>query len=142
MKKEIVVHVIGTIKQKGEEEDTIEVYTTGTYYEKEGCLYLLYEEDMGEPYGIVKNTVKIKEEPLQITVSKKGITNSRMIFEVGQKNQSYYQTPFGGMSLSTNTKDVIVEMDEKALKVNIDYEIEVDFEVLSQNKIMIEGNFR
>jgi uncharacterized beta-barrel protein YwiB (DUF1934 family) len=141
MKKEIVVHVVGTVKQKGVQDDTIEIYTTGTYYEKEGKQYLFYEEDMGESYGSVQNTIKIQETPLQIVVSKKGVTNSRMVFEKGAKNESFYQTPFGGMSLSTITRNIAVKKDEETLMIDMNYDLEVNYEVFSENKIVIEGKF-
>ena len=54
MTKDILVRVRGT-RTIGEEEDTVEMITPGTYYEKNGKQYFIYDESLdetGEPqYG-------------------------------------------------------------------------------------------
>lgn len=47
MTKDILVRVRGT-QTIGEEEDTVEMITPGTYYEKNGKQYFIYDESLDE----------------------------------------------------------------------------------------------
>ena len=54
MTKDILVRVRG-VQTIGEEEDTVEMITPGTYYEKNGKQYFIYDESLdetGEPTTI------------------------------------------------------------------------------------------
>lgn len=47
MTKDILVRVRG-VQTIGEEEDTVEMITPGTYYEKNGKQYFIYDESLDE----------------------------------------------------------------------------------------------
>ena len=47
MTKDILVRVRGT-QTIGEEEDTVEMITPGTYYDKNGKQYFIYDESLDE----------------------------------------------------------------------------------------------
>ena len=55
MAKDVLVSIKGTQILDGE-KDTVEMITTGTWYEKNGKQYLLYEESYEEVQVTTKNT--------------------------------------------------------------------------------------
>ena len=57
MTKDILVRVRG-VQTIGEEEDTVEMITPGTYYVKNGKQYLIYDESLDETGTLTHNTVK------------------------------------------------------------------------------------
>ena len=81
MTKDILVRVRG-IQTIGEEEDTVEMITPGTYYVKNGKQYLIYDESLDETGTPTHNTVKVMEN--RIEVMKRGLVESHMIFEPGK----------------------------------------------------------
>ena len=57
MAEDVLVSIKGTQILDGE-KDTVEMITTGTWYEKNGKQYLLYEESYEEVQVTTKNTLK------------------------------------------------------------------------------------
>ena len=75
MTKDVLVTVRG-LQMTPDGDDTIEVTTTGKYYEKDGKRYLFYDEIGDDTNLIVKNSIQITEE--HVSVSKKGLINAQM----------------------------------------------------------------
>ena len=105
MAKDVLVSVKGTQFIDGE-KDSVEVITNGTWYEKNGKQYLLYEETYEGMQATTKNTVKISPEIVEVT--KKGAVSSKMIYELGKQHMSDYMTPMGLIVLGITTKDLFV----------------------------------
>ena len=103
MAKDVLVSVKGTQVIDGE-KDTVEMITAGTWYEKNGKQYLLYEESYEEVQVTTKNPLKITPELIE--VSKKGAISSKMIYELGKKHQTNYMTPMGMIVLGITTGDI------------------------------------
>ena len=82
MTKDVLVTVRG-LQMTPDGDDTIEVTTTGKYYEKDGKRYLFYDEIGDDTNLIVKNSIQITEE--HVSVSKKGLINAQMNFEKENK---------------------------------------------------------
>ena len=88
MTKDILVRVRG-VQTIGEEEDTVEMITPGTYYVKNGKQYLIYDESLDETGTPTHNTVKVMEN--RIEVMKRGLVESHMIFEPGRRTTANYR---------------------------------------------------
>lgn len=128
MPRDVLVSVKGT-QFMGEESDTIEIITPGTWYEKSGKQYLIYEETFGETGEVTRNTVKIA--PDRIEVTKRGLIESQMIFECGKKHVAHYVTPVGLIMLGITTSALELEQDEHGLYIAIRYSLEMNGEYVS-----------
>lgn len=134
MTKEVLVSISGL--QFGDDMDeTIELVTSGEYYEKNGKRFILYDEMLEGNEEVTKNTIKISDT--QIELLKKGIYNVNMIFEEKKKNMTYYNTPFGNLLFGINTNHIIVEEEERKLHILIKYGLEVNYEFVSDCTINI-----
>lgn len=132
MAKDVLVCVKGTQVIEGE-RDSIEVITSGTWYEKNGKQYVLYEETYEEMNETTKNVVKISPELVEVT--KKGAISSRMVYECGKKHMSNYMTPMGLIVLGITTKDIFVEASEDALRLEIQYAMEMNGQFASESML-------
>lgn len=132
MAKDVLVSVKGTQVIDGE-RDSIEVITSGTWYEKNGKQYVLYEETYEEMNETTKNVVKISPELVEVT--KKGAISSRMVYEGGKKHMSNYMTPMGLIVLGITTKDIFVEASEDALRLEIQYAMEMNGQFASESML-------
>ena len=65
-------------------------------------------------------------------VTKRGTTNVHMMFEKNKKNMSYYNTPFGSLLVGINAKDVRVNETEEAIDIQVDYDLEVNYEHMAK----------
>ena len=139
MAKDVLVSVKGIQNIDGE-KDSVEVITAGTWYEKNGKQYLLYEESYEEVQVTTKNTLKITPELIE--VSKKGVVSSKMIYELGKKHQTNYMTPMGMIVLGITTKDIFVEADQESLHVEIKYAMEMNGQFVSDSILEIKANVK
>ena len=129
MKKEVLLSISG-LHMLEEEDGDVEVVTAADYYERGGKHYVLYEEVLEGMEGHISNTIKIGEDSLEVL--KRGLTNTRMIFEKGKKTLSRYHTPFGMLELGIFTKSVKAEESEEKIEVVVDYLLEVNAEQLAE----------
>jgi uncharacterized beta-barrel protein YwiB (DUF1934 family) len=139
MSKDVLVSIKGTQVIDGE-KDIVEMITSGTWYERNGKQYLLYEETYEGVQATTKNTLKIA--PDLIEVSKKGPVSSKMIYELGKKHMSNYMTPMGMILLGITTGDIFVEADADTLRVEIRYAMEMNGQFVSNNTMEIQANVK
>ena len=57
---------------------------------------------------------------------RQGSVNSQMIFEVGRKHLSMYETPYGALAVGIETRRLKNTVDEAGGDLEIDYAIEID----------------
>lgn len=140
MKKDVLLTVKGRHKERGADWEGLEVMTTGTLYEKNGSLYLIYDEVMGEEDSDVShNRIKIEQDPLMVTMTKSGAVVSVMSFGKDVKENSSYATPYGNFILGVDTREICFENREDYMKLQIRYDLEMNYEPLSESDICIEA---
>lgn len=126
MKSEVKVKVIGSQKDSTGEEQRIELVTEGKYIEKNGKIYVVYEES--EISGMEGSTTTLKLEKNQrASIRRYGNTNTEMIFEKGKTHSMAYETPYGllDMAITTHRLEVKAESDRPKIRVHIQYRIKI-----------------
>lgn len=130
MTKEVLVTISGLqFAAEEEENEPMELITTANYYKKNGKHYILYDEVMEGFDGVTKNIIKVNEESMDVT--KKGVTNTHMMFEKNKKNLTYYYTPFGNLLIGIDAREVNVEESEDNINIKVNYNLEVNYEHLA-----------
>lgn len=132
MTKDILVTISG-IQIGPEDSDTIEVTTGGSYYYKNGKHYILFDEIGEEVHSIVKNTIVIS--PDSVDVRKKGAIDAQLCFQEGCKLNSFYTTVFGELELGIVTDRIHMKTEEERLELNLDYQLEINNEYVSENSL-------
>lgn len=130
------------IQQDGEEteiietqDDEVEVINIGTYSVVNGKEYVRYEEVYDDSQERSRSIIKIDGESVEVT--KKGVVSTKMVFERDRKNMTYYQTPYGSMSLGIITKNLEIERTEDTISIYLVYGMEVNCEHLSDCDMQI-----
>lgn len=143
MKKEVLLTVKGRHKERGADWEGLEVMTTGTLYEKNNSLYLIYDEVMGDDENdISHNRIKIEQDPLTVTMTKSGAVASVMSFAENSREKSSYETPFGSFTLEIDTREICFENREDYMRLQIRYQLEMNYEHFSESDISIEAKPR
>lgn len=127
MTKDILINISGT-QVDIDEEEPVELVTTGAYYLRKGKHYILYDE-IADDNEVVKNVLKIGPQTVELT--KKGGTGSHMVFEKGKENLSYYDTPFGSLLLGVNTSDIQWQEREDHMKLRVNYDLTINSDHIS-----------
>ena len=135
MTKDVLVTVRG-LQMTPDGDDTIEVTTTGKYYEKDGKRYLFYDEIGDDTNLIVKNSIQITEE--HVSVSKKGVINAQMNFEKENKLVSVYETHYGQMEMGIYTTGICLDEQDDFLELKLEYLLEINNQHVSDSEILLQ----
>ena len=159
MKKDVTIRITGNqYRERNEnfpgssedirESDVVIQEFSGTYYDKDGMNYILYEEINEDDPETVKVTLKYDGTSMEIT--KRGLLNSRMVFKRGESFKSDYVTPFGTFTLGIFTKKYTVssstitplpgteESFPEAINLHAVYDMEINDEFASENEISVD----
>ena len=135
MTKDVLITIRG-VHTLDHEDNDVEMIIRGDYYQKNGNHYILYEEILEGAEERVKNVIKIS--PSSMDIIKKGVTNSRMLFEKNKKNLSCYSTPVGNLVIGIQANHFYVEEQENSIKVNVDYSLDINYEHMSDCRICVD----
>ncbi len=134
MTKDVLVTVSG-LQTMGGESDQVQVITAGNYYQKNGKHYIVYDEVIEGFDSPVKNTIKVGEDTMDVI--KHGVASVHMVFEKDKKRIASYTTPMGEMVVGLNTTNIQVEEEEDALKVQVNYSLDINYEHVSECNIVV-----
>lgn len=138
MNKEVLLSIRGLQIGENEQKDTVEVYSPGEYYFRNGKHFFLYEEVEEGSKKITKNVIKVTDDYMELT--KKGLVNVHMVFEKNKKNVTYYYTPYGSLLVGIDAYKVNVSEQENEIQIDVEYALEINNEHLANCHIGIKAN--
>lgn len=139
MKKDIEITVSGVQQDDAGHRTATDYRAQGQYFERDGCRYLLYEEQDAESGAVTHNTLKIKDRSLELI--RRGNVNSRMVFAVGTPMAADYVTVYGALHLEVDTEDLKCLWRPTEASIEITYSLSMAGELLSRNRLSIKINF-
>ena len=105
MEKDVIISIKGMQQFDEEDPNSVELITSGRLSRGEAGEYTLrYEES--ELTGLDGTSTSFHIQPKRVTLTREGQVNSQMIFEVGRKHLSLYDTPYGAMEIGVSAKKV------------------------------------
>ena len=135
MTKDVLITISGVQLTDGESGD-VEMITTGAYYQKNGKHYILYDEVLEGYEGVIRNTIKIQPDSMDII--KTGVTNVHMTFERNKKRLTCYATPMGEMMVGLNTRNISIDESENSLRVRVEYSLDINYQHVSECNIVVD----
>lgn len=116
----------------------MDVYTTGSLYQKNDHLYLVYEaeEDDG---GMSKTMLKV-ESGKRVTMTKKGWHELHFVLEEGKHNVGYYSIPEGTLSLGVMTTRLEDRLTPQGGTLEFTYNTDSGGYEMFENNITIQIN--
>ena len=117
--------------------DKIEFTTDGRFGFKEGSFFITYDESkILEVDGEVKTTVYVKPDN-SVVLQRKGAYSSKMVIEKGIRNNCFYATPHGDLSLGIFGEKINSNLSDNGGKICMNYTIDSNLQLLSQNAVDI-----
>ena len=133
----VLITIAGTQRFGGEQPETIELITHGSYTYEPGCITFSYVETQMTGLEGVVTTFTIEEERT-VTLRRTGKVNSVMVFELGRVDDSLYEAGPGALMLRVQTKALTVLMNEHGGIFDLSYSIEVEYATCGLNSYHIE----
>ena len=124
MEETVIISIKGSQLYEGQDPDVTELVTAGTLRREQEGYTIAYQET--ELTGLEGTTTKLRIEGPRVTLLRQGSVNSQMIFEVGRKHLSMYETPYGALAVGIETRRLKNTVDEAGGDLEIDYAIEID----------------
>ena len=124
MEENVIISIKGSQLHEGQDPDVTELVTAGTLRREQEGYTIAYQET--ELTGLEGTTTKLRIEGPRVTLLRQGSVNSQMIFEVGRKHLSMYETPYGALAVGIETRRLKNTVDEAGGDLEIDYAIEID----------------
>ncbi|WP_294350665.1 DUF1934 domain-containing protein [uncultured Clostridium sp.] len=134
MDKKAIISVVSNASI--ENEDVIEVVSPGKYIKINDGYRAIYEET--EISGMAGTTTTLTIRDKEVVLEREGTTTTKMCFNREEPSVSMYQTPYGILELSINTKSLEVEMDEDGGELKIDYSLAIAGQVPVDTKLSLK----
>lgn len=122
------------------ERQRMEIRCKGRLSEREGVLYVLYEEEPedGRARGGMRNLLKIWEDPPRVSLKKSGEAAWEMHFEAGKREHSAYRTPYGALEMGVDTKSVTLKKEREKTSLQLLYALSIQGENQADCRLEIE----
>ena len=136
MEENHVITICNRQTINGETEE-ICLTTMGTYAEKGGNRYIIYQEydqETGQP--MQTSTLKITPNHA-ITLMRNNANRTNLILEEGKRHLCQYGTQFGSMMLGVFTKLVKIDLNDQGGSLQANYTLYLDTNLASENEIII-----
>lgn len=105
--------------------DSMEFFTEGKYYDKDGSRYITYKESAVSGMEGATSTVKISGET--VSLIRTGNMNSRFVFANGREIRTVYRTEYGVFNITIDTHRVeIRHTDDGSLALRLQYGLRFD----------------
>ena len=129
MTKDIFVSIKGLQNPGEEAQEELEMIIPGSYYKRGDKHFIKFDEVTEGMEGRTSNLLKIQKDSLEVT--KRGLTNTHMVFQEQKKNMTYYDTPFGNLLVGIAATRVSMEETEEKIDLKVDYALEINYEHLA-----------
>lgn len=135
MKKDVLIEIKGVYRQM-DDEDAIELFTTGSYYKRNGDYYIAYDETEMTGFEGAHTVVKV-EDNSRVTLSRSGSSKSQLIIERGVRHQCHYDTGLGAMTIGVSGDRIISSLGDNGGDVEFAYSLDVNTSLTSENTVYI-----
>ena len=134
MNQNVKVLIKGLHKSEGKSSD-LGSEAIGKYFFKNGKHYILYDEKISETDVVIKNTIKVSEDTVEVI--KKGYNDMHLVFSEGKINNTYLSTIAGKIFVGVNTEKIVVKEENHSLNIVVEYSLMMNEEKVSDCNVQI-----
>lgn len=123
--KDITIKITGRQYIGEDAEEMLEFVTDGKMSERNGSLYLIYEESEVSGFPGYKTMLKLNGNTVSMKrINEEGRIGTDMVFRKGERFTDKYKTPYGVFDLEVLTNDIQLDFDgDRGGTINIDYHV-------------------
>ena len=139
MTEDVMISMRGLQFDQSEiDAENVETIIIGKYFfeEETGCHHIEYDEMLEGFDESTHNILEFGEQSLELTRS--GLINVHMVFDVSHKNLTNYVTPFGAILIGIDTQKIHITQEPEEITVDVEYTLDINYEYLSNCKIEIK----
>lgn len=134
MKKDVLINIKG-VRTVDDDQDVIELFTTGQYYQENNEYYICYTET--EATGFEGSQTTLRVQPDTITLERTGTANTQLIIQQGVRHQCHYDTGFGDMMIGVYGSRIKSTLTEQGGNLSFSYSLDVNSLLASENEMHV-----
>lgn len=138
--RDITLKITGKQIYENHEEDQMEFVTEGQLYQKNGAVYVIYDESELSGMEGCKTTLKFTGDTLKMKRIGKAGVGTEMYFEENKRFTSTYSTPYGPMDIEILTRSVLNQFDMETLSGRVAVCYDVSLQGMAEGKNKLEIN--
>lgn len=135
MKKDVVIEIKGVYRQN-DDVDSIELFTTGSFYKRNGHYYIAYDESEMTGFEGARTVLKV-EDGSRVTLTRTGSARSQLIVERGVRHQCHYDTGMGPMMIGVSGDRIVSGLTDAGGKLEFAYSLDINTLLASENSVFI-----
>lgn len=105
----------------GGETDSMELVTTGCFYQKGRKFYIFYNES--EEMEMANCSVMMIADGDKVTMRRSGEYELKLTYVAGESESVVYYMPYGEMNMTQTTKSVSCNLSDGGGTIDIDYSL-------------------
>lgn len=135
-----VIKITGVQGASQPDAETIEMVTDGVYCRTENGYQIYYVES--EITGLEGTTTTVDITQDSVTVERRGMLNTKMVFRPGEKSRFLYDTRYGAATMGIETRKLNASFDDLGGELSIDYVVNMEHTVASRNILNMSVRLR
>jgi len=136
MKKDVIISILGLQQADTPETDNVTLVTQGRYYRHGDKYFVSYDETELTGLDGTRTTLKIEDDA--VTVLRTGRYPSQLVFQMGKKHTSLYNTDFGDLTISVCTRNIKKALTDSGGFLDVKYEVEIDHAYAGSNHLQVD----
>ncbi len=136
MQENYIITINGTMEQ-GEESDSVQLMTRGSFIRKNNNFFISYNETEATGYQGCVTTVKVADSGSVISMLRFGSAPSQLIIEKGKRHVCHYETGAGALDLGIAADEIDMKLHDDGGRIKFSYLIDVDTQSVSRNIVDI-----
>lgn len=136
MEKQVCIQIKSIQTSVDGTKETFETTAEGSFFEKNGDYYVMFEESVEDSGEVIKNRLQISEKG--VLLRKSGACRWEMYFAKGEKRDSDYYTLFGVIPMSVETLELERKEEKECMNLQINYQLSSAGETISTCQMSIE----
>lgn len=133
MSREEVLIEIKSKQMVGDQEENVDVIARGFHTLENGEHFIEYDEFDSETDDKTSSSIRFSEGRAEVV--RKGNMTGNLTFDVGEKNETTYSTPFGDLNMDIITNDIKIDEADKQINLKIVYELYAQNEKVSDHTV-------
>lgn len=136
MKNNALISIKG-ISGIGDDKDTLELITKGSYGFRGGITYIRYKENEESGMLGITTTLKIDSNNMVSLIRTGETSRSQLIIEQGKRHLCYYDIGVGGIYVGVSSHEVKNTLTQTGGDLEFKYSLDVNSVLQSENHIFI-----
>ena len=135
MRKNVIMTVVGCVRNGDVPEDVVKLFTTGYLSGEEGSWRLRYTET--DPETSQRSHVTLRMEKDSVSMSRDGLGKTLMEFTPGKRFEGLYETPYGDMNIGIFPNEVSYRVNGGDGEINLSYRMDIQGQYTGDRELHI-----